>query len=194
MHGAVKRSSDVDSRLPIFVTQASPTKRYEASLLDVVKSNDENDNNESHSTPTSVQLLLQSPSYSTLGYDLDEAFSAEMRSELSASHPQLLPYARFADVRTLGEPDYFSPAPPSFSPTFSLTPTGGDGSSPSPGPDQKSFCRLIPLDSVPLQLTPEASLYNTYLAMSRNADLAETVHNLDIYHPDSSPANLVSMP
>jgi hypothetical protein len=30
--------------------------------------------------------------------------------------------------------------------------------------------------------------------MSRNADLAETVHNLDIYHPDSNPANLVSMP
>lgn len=186
---------DVDSRLPIIVTQTTANKRFESSLLDVVKTtNDENDNDEHRSTSTTttttstpVQLLLQSPSYSSLNYDLEEAFAAEMRSELSASHHQLLPYARFADVRSLGEPDYFCPAPPtSFSPTFSLTPTGVDGTSPPPpGQDQKSFCRLIPLDSVPLQLTPESSIYNTYIALSRHPDLAEQVQTLENYPPDS---------
>lgn len=200
---AFKRSNVdvVDSRLPIVATLAtSVQKRFEPPTtlhLDVVKVNDENDNDQNHSTSTSVQLLLQSPTYSTLCYDLDETFAADMRSELSSSHHhhhQLLPYARFADVRTnLSETDYFSPVQQSFSPTFSLTPTGAEGSSPPPGADPKSFCRLIPLDSVPLQLTSvpqsEASLYNTYIALARsNTDLVEQVQTLDNYHSENSVA------
>jgi hypothetical protein len=201
MQSAVKRS---DSRLPIVVCESSLTKRsssdFEASpppsFVDI-KVNDENDNNHQ---PTSVHLLL-SPPYPALNYDLDEAFSAaEMRSDLSTHHHHLHPYARFSDIRGLGDTDYFSPAhPQSFSPTFSLNPSGPDGSPPPLHPSQdltsyaKSFCRLIPLDSVPLPLTSqsvipssESSLYNTYIALSRNADLAEQVHALEPYSPDSS--------
>ena len=201
MQSAVKRS---DSRLPIVVCESSLSKRsssdFEASpppsFVDI-KVNDENDNNHQ---PASVHLLL-SPSYPSLNYDLDEAFSAaEMRSDLSTHHHHLHPYARFSEVRGLADADYFSSGHlQSFSPTYSLNPSGPDGSPPPLHPSQdlssyaKSICRLIPIDSVPLQLTSqsviassESSLYNTYIALSRNADLAEQVHALEPYSPDSS--------
>ena len=136
-----------------------------------------------------IQLLL-SPSYPALTYDLDEEFSGtEMRSDLSAH-----PYTRFSDLRNTIDNDYFCPAT-NFSPSFSQTQSTSDGS-PPPLHDSysKNFCRLIPLDSLPLPLTshsvlqtPESSIYNSYFAhLSRNADLAEQVNTLEACSPDST--------
>ena len=209
MHGTtagvgIKRSLSNNDNDIGSVDIGSPPKRSpsnfdnEQPFIDIKTSSIDNNH------PGSVHLLL-SPSYPSLSYDLDEDFSGtEMRSDLSSHHHHHLhPYARFADLRSGGENDYFSPAPSqSFSPPFSVLTQSGTEGSPPPlmhsnhdiSSYAKSFCRLIPLDSVPLPLSQasvlassESSLYNTYIALSRNADLAEQVSSLEPYHsPDST--------
>ena len=105
---AVKRELD-DTRCSVVVESEtslqSKRRDYESSSSFVdVKTSDENENDH---PATSVHLLL-SPPYPTLGYDLEEDYSGDMRSDLSSSHHHhhLHPYARFAELRT-NETDFF---------------------------------------------------------------------------------------
>ena len=184
MHSTLVHQS-VSSDEAVSPKRSTPHYETEPPFLDLKPSHDLSGQHRS----SDIQHLL-SPPYPTLTYDLDEEFSGtEMRSDLSAH-----PYTRFSDLRNTIENDYFCPAT-NFSPSFSQTQSTSDGS-PPPLHDSysKNFCRLIPLDSLPLPLTshsvlqtPESSIYNSYFAhLSRNADLAEQVNTLEACSPDST--------